>query len=78
MSKITDKISQIDTQYALAPNPQLYNRRLQLQTEFDILSTRKPESLLLKFRQRVFEFVEKASRLLAQQTCSAAASRLNH
>ena len=53
--QISEEILQFYNQYATAPTPALYNRRLHLQAEFDILSTSKAELLLLKSRQRFFE-----------------------
>ena len=55
LSVISEEILQLDNQYAVAPTPALYNRRLHLQAEFDVLSTSKAELLLLKSRQRIFE-----------------------
>ena len=55
LSEISEEILQLDNQYATSPTPALYNRRLHLQAEFDILSTSKAELLLLKSRQRFFE-----------------------
>ena len=76
LSAISEEIVLIDSQYATAPTTTLYNRRLHLQAEFDMLSTSKAHLLLLKAKQRVFETGDKASTFLAYQARSAAASRL--
>ena len=66
----------IDTQHATAPTPSLYDQRLKLKAEFDLLSTSKVETQLLKTKQRYFEMGDKAGKLLAHQARTAALSRL--
>lgn len=73
--RLAEAILHLDRQYAMPSNPDLYNRCLQLQSEFDLLSTNKAELLLLKSKQGVFEYGDTANRLLAQQAHSAASSR---
>lgn len=73
--ELPQKLKEIDSSYANCPDSLLYKTHLQLQTEFDLLSTSKA-ALQLKSRQCVFESGDKASELLAQQARTAAASRL--
>ena len=73
---LLDQLVSIDTQYAAAPTPSLYDQRLKFQAEFDLLSTSKVESKLLKTKQRYFEMGDKVGKLLAHQARTAALSRL--
>ena len=73
---LLDQLVSIDTQYATAPTPSLYDQRLKFQAEFDLLSTPKVESKLSKTKQRYFEMGDKAGKLLAHQARTAALSRL--
>uniref|UniRef100_A0A8P4GNT1 Reverse transcriptase zinc-binding domain-containing protein n=1 Tax=Dicentrarchus labrax TaxID=13489 RepID=A0A8P4GNT1_DICLA len=74
--ELSQKLQEVDNSYANCPDPLLYKKRLQLQTEFNLLTTHEAESQLLKSRQRFFESGDKAGKLLAQQARTAAASRL--
>ena len=62
-----DSILDIDRQNASSPNPVLATKRLQLQTEFNLLSTSKAEHLLQRTRATYYEHGDRASRLLASQ-----------
>ena len=73
---LSEQLVSIDSQYAAAPNPSLYDQRLKLQAEFDILSTSKVETKLLKTKQRYFEMGDKVGKLLAHQAKNAALLRL--
>ena len=72
---LSNAILDIDRQYALNPSPELYKQRLDLQAEFDLLSTGVSERLLLKSRGSYYEYGDKASRLLAHQLKRQAAGR---
>ena len=76
LAKISEEILQLDEKYATAPTPALYNKRLHLQAELNLLTTKKTELLMLKSRQRFFETGDRAGKLLAHQARSTAASRL--
>lgn len=76
LDKLAKAILDLDHIYAAAPTPDLYKQRLNLQSEFDLLSTKDAERLLLHSRATYFEHGEKASRLLAHQLKRRAASRL--
>lgn len=66
-------ISMVDAQYSVSPSPELYKRKLDLRTQYNLLSTEKTERLLLKSRGYTYEHGDKAGRLLAHQLkCSAA------
>lgn len=74
-SELAQKILEIDDSYANNPDPSLYKKRLQYQTEFNLITSNDAEMQLLKSRQRIFESGDKAGKLLAQQARAAAASR---
>lgn len=69
-------ILKLDTQYTIDPCPGLYKKRLDLQSEFNLLSTKMAERLLLNSRGLSYEYGDKNSRLLACQLKRQAASRL--
>ncbi|KAI5628117.1 hypothetical protein C0J50_8261, partial [Silurus asotus] len=73
---ISSAISQLDQSYASNPSPELYKQRVELQAEFDLLSTRDTECMLLRTRGSYYEYGDKPSRLLAHQLRRQAASRL--
>ena len=50
LKELSDNIAQLDAQYAAAPTPELYEKRIRLQTEFDQASTAKAEHMLLRAR----------------------------
>uniref|UniRef100_A0A3B1IT35 Reverse transcriptase domain-containing protein n=1 Tax=Astyanax mexicanus TaxID=7994 RepID=A0A3B1IT35_ASTMX len=76
LNELTIEISSLDQRYALNPSPELLKRRLDLQAEFDLMSTKDAESLILRSRGTYYEHGDKASRLLAHQLRRQAASRL--
>lgn len=76
--ELSQKLLEADNSYSNNPDPLLYKKRLQLQTEFNLLSTNEAELQLLKSRQRFFESGDRAGKLLAQQARAASASRLIH
>ena len=73
--ELLDAILDIDRQQASTINPDLTTKRLQLQTEFDLLSTGKAEYLLRRTRATYYEHGDKAVRLLASQPRHQCASR---
>jgi len=75
--QLIKSIDIVDTQYSTAPSPELYKRKLDLQTQYNLLSTTKTERLLLKSRGYIYEHGEKAGRLLAHQLkCRSAAQQI--
>lgn len=46
--ELIEAISMVDAQYSVSPSPELYKRKLDLQTQYNLLSTGKIERLLLK------------------------------
>ena len=56
-----------------SPTPDLYKDRLRAQTEFNLLSTDEATRLILKSRHNIYEFGDKASRLLAMHARQATA-----
>lgn len=73
--ELTDAIIDIDRQQAITITPDLTAKRLQLQTEFDLLSTGKAEYLLQRTRATYYEHGDRAGRLLASQLRHQCASR---
>lgn len=69
-------ITDLDRRYAIAPTPELHKDRLSLQTEYNLLTTRDAEQLLLRTRGALYEHGDKAGCLLAHQLKSRSASRL--
>ena len=67
LKELSDNIAQLDAQHATSPTHELYQKRIRLQTEFDLASTAKAEHLLLRTRRTVYKFGDKVDRLLAHQ-----------
>lgn len=65
--ELTDAILSVDREYSSSPSPDLYARRVKLQSSFDLLSTSKAEYLLRRTKGIYYEYGDKASRLLALQ-----------
>lgn len=76
LKELTAAISNLDQNYTLNPSPELLKQRLDLQAEFDLMSTKEAERLLLRSRGSYYEYGDKASRLLAHQLRRQATSRL--
>lgn len=45
--ELIKSITIVDAQYSISPSPELYKRKLDLQTQYNLLSTDKTERLLL-------------------------------
>lgn len=65
--ELTDLIAQLDIQHSRNPSPDLYEQRMVLQTEFNLISTQQAERMILKSRRLWYEHGEKASKILAHQ-----------
>ena len=63
--KLLKSIRELDSQNAMTPSPDLSKQRLNLQKEYDLLSTGKVERQLLQARGLNYESGEKAGILLA-------------
>lgn len=74
--KLIESIQKTDHQYAIAPTPELHREKLSLKARYDLLSMEKIERDLVFARARVYEYGEKAGRLLAQQLKIKSASQL--
>ncbi len=57
----------LDATLALTPSPALNKQRLSLQTEYNLLSTKRIENLMNKTHYRTYEHSEKTGRVLAHQ-----------
>lgn len=73
-SDLSDQIKQLDMQYA-TPSPDLYQRRLKLQSMFNLASTSEAEYQLLRACHLVYEQGDKVGKLLAHQIRQSYASR---
>ena len=76
LNVLASGISNLDRRCALNPSPELLKQRVELQAEFDIISTKEAERLLLRSRGSYYEHGDKASRLLAHQLRRQATSCL--
>lgn len=66
--QLLKSLNAVDAQYSVFPTPELYRRKLDLQTQYNLLSAAKTERLLLKSLGYVYEHGEKLkSRSVAQQ-----------
>lgn len=68
-------IAQLDNQHSRNPSPGLYKQRMVLQTEYNLISTRHAEQIILKSRRLWYEHGEKASKILAHQLRQSEAAR---
>ncbi len=75
MKKLSDSIQALDDQYSHRPTPELHKQRLNLQAEFNLLTTGEAERILLRARGNYYECGDKVGRLLAHQLRNRAASR---
>lgn len=76
LTELTDLIMKLDHQHSATPSPDLYKQRLYLQTEFNLLSTKQSEQLLLTSRRSRYEHGEKASRILDHQLCKSESTHI--
>lgn len=72
--ELIDAILSVDREYSSSPNPELYAKRIKLQSDYDLLSTNKAEYLLRRTKGTYYEYGDKASRLLALQLKRQSAS----
>ncbi len=75
LQDLVNSIVEIDRQLLKNPTPELY-AKLELKTEFDLLSTKNAEFVLRRTKATYYEYGDKAGRLLASQLKGLAASRL--
>lgn len=67
LTELIQLIHDVDQQHSASPSADLCKKRLSLQTEFDLLTTKQAEEMFLKSRQSHYEYGEQASRLLSYQ-----------
>lgn len=67
LKELADEILQLDRLYSHLPSADTMKKRILLQTEFDLLSTRQAECLISKSRYVGYEHGDKAGRILAHQ-----------
>jgi len=67
IKKLTDEILELDRLHSHSPSADTLKKRMSLQTEFDLLSTRQAEYLISKLRHGHYEHGEKSGRALAHQ-----------
>lgn len=76
LRNISEAINMLDEQYTISPCPCLYKERISLQSEYNLLSATHKEKRLLKTRHAFYEFGDKASILLAFQSCQSNNSKM--
>lgn len=76
ITRLTQQIRQIDDQLASDPSPELIKDRLLVKAEFDTLTTKDIEKMILRSRHSYYESGEKAHRLLAHQLRQSSASNI--
>jgi len=76
LDDLIDSIRRVDHLNSMSPSPELYKERLNLQVQYNLLSTNKTEWYLSRSKGYIYEHGEKAGRLLAYQLKSKAASQL--
>jgi len=57
----------VDGLYSISSSSELYKKKLDRQMQYNLLSTKKTEQLLLKSRGYIYKQGDKAGCLLAQQ-----------
>lgn len=67
LKELTDEILELDMAHSHLPSADIMKKRMSLQTEFDLLSTKQAEYLISKSRCGYYEHGEKAGRILAHQ-----------
>ncbi len=53
--ELLKSIADLDKRYAMAPTAELYKEKVEKQTEFNLLSTKEAEKLLLKTQGILYE-----------------------
>lgn len=76
LRELTELIANLDSQYATNPSADLYKQKLLLQSEFNTLSIKETEKLLLRSRHQIYEHGEKAGRLLSHQLRQSISNQL--
>lgn len=74
--QLIERISKIDSQYSTSPTPELYKERIDLQTQYNLISSSHAEQLILWSRGFFYEDGDKAGRLLAHQLKSRSSAQL--
>lgn len=72
---LTDEIQHVDWLYSRSPFAHLFQKRISLKIEFDILSTKQAEYLIYKTWSHYCEHGGKAGRVLAHQLCQKSANQ---
>ncbi len=75
LEELTNTILKLDATLAFTPSPALNKQRVSLQTEYNLLSTKRIENLMNKTRYRTYEYGEKTGRVLAHQLRQKTADR---
>ena len=74
LQEFSTNITKLDQQLATCPSPSLLKQRVDIQTEFDLITTSDAERLHLRSCSTYYGHGDKASRLLAHQLRRQAAS----
>ena len=73
--QLIDLIFDLDMKCSTSPSPSLYKERIDLQTQYNLLSTSETEQLIMRSRGMFYEHGEKAGRLLAHRLKSKSTSQ---
>lgn len=65
--ELSDQIKEVDRRYAQIRTPELYKKRVELQTRFDLLSTHSAERQLLQSKSLFYVHGDKSGKRLANQ-----------
>ncbi len=74
--QLIDSILDLDRRHSASPSPELYKDRLDLQMQYNLISTQETEQFLLRSRGFIYEHGEKAGCLLAHQLKCRSAAQL--
>lgn len=74
--ELANQIKETDLQYAQHSDPELYKKRVELQTKFDLLSTHHIERQLLKSKSQFYIHSDKSGKMLSNQLRGLKAKQL--
>lgn len=76
LAKLSQRITLLDSLYAMSKRPETYKERMSLQAEYDLIMSQFTTQLLLRSRSRFFEQGDKTSKLLAHRLRQISDSQL--
>ena len=76
LAKLSQRITLLDSLYAVSKLPDTYKERITLQAEYDLVMSEYTTELLLHSRSKFYEQGDKTSKLLAHRLRQISASQL--